>query len=659
MGRRPDHRPDHRGVGRAGDVTGFEILAFLAAILLLLLAHLIRTVRWALLYPPDRVSRFNLLVALTLGNVVNAILPLRMGELIRVLYVRRYERIRFSFVLATIVTERISDLLVVGLFILGFSGMAGRGVGAGIAMVAVAVLLVAVARAALVSDRARGLIWRGSWPLNAKLRVATADLVWTTGEMLGPGRALHPNYLLGTATMWAAYLGAFGLFARAIGIPLAQVNATMLGDPLSPLTLRILDGPLTADEAWLMVFALSPLALILGHAWLRSRVHVGGLVDSLKGFAGFVSDRPLAAASDSRFAETREYEHFIAALFGGGDAKTSTFGLQAVDDARVVRFFHGGSDAVTALVDIGGTLRIRKFAQGASGDKLADQAEWLRRERGRGMPLVEVSEIRRRDGACIYDMPAVAPAADFFEVIHASPPEEARRLFGRLLEDAEAFHASGAEGDAAEADIAAYLSEKVTDNVDRILSFVRSEFPGDGLEINGRMHSFAAWERFRDPDWLRAQIRDTRVARIHGDLTIENVIISPVAPEGYYVIDPNPDNKFNSPLIDWAKLMQSLHLGYEALNKSIRISVEGGEGGTVALRLPLQRSQAYSLLHAEYERFLTERLGAERLREVRFHELVNYFRLTPYKIRQDPRRGLGFFACTAVLVDRYLAEDAR
>lgn len=640
------------------DVTNLEAAAFVGAILLLLVAHLIRTLRWALLFPPNRVQRFNLFVGLSIGNLINAAVPLRLGELFRVLYVRRSERVRFSYVLASIVTERISDLLVVGALAMVFSGAMDVTLSFAIRLLLLAFVLIALSLAVYRSERARKFLWHLTWPLNAKLRVSTADLMWTVGEMLGTGRAMHPNYLFGTVSMWMAYLSAFSLFAWSTDSPISDVNAIMLGDPLSPLILRIIDGPLTADEAGLILFVLSPLALILGYGYASARMDIGGVIDTLKGFVGFISDRPVAVATDSRFEQIEQYESFIAGLFGDDDSKQSAFGLQAVDDARVVRFFYGGSDAVTALVDIEGTLRIRKFAEGAPGRKLADQAKWLEDERARGMPLVEVSARSEKDGSFTYDMPAVTPAADFFEVIHASPQKDVHRLFDKLLEDTDAFHASGAEGKATEDDIAAYLSEKVTDNVNRILSFVKAEFPADGLEINGRIHRLQDWDRFGDKDWLRAQIKDTQVARIHGDLTIENVIVSPVAPDGYYVIDPNPDNKFNTPLIDWAKLMQSLHLGYEALNRSIGVSVEVGNNHQISLRLPLQRSQAYSALHSRYDQFLIDRYGEQGLREVHFHELVNYFRLTPYKIRQDPRRGLGFFACTAVLVDRYLDGDA-
>jgi hypothetical protein len=74
------------------------------------------------------------------------------------------------------------------------------------------------------------------------------------------------------------------------------------------------------------------------------------------------------------------------------------------------------------------------------------------------------------------------------------------------------------------------------------------------------------------------------------------------------------------------------------------------------MQLPHLRSQAYAELHAFLESEAIRLLGADGLREIYFHEVINYMRLTTYKIRQSRMRGLGFYACTALLLDRYLAR---
>ena len=63
-----------------------EQLALLAlAILLLLAAHVSRAVRLAFLFPRKKaaVPRFPLLIGLGIGYAVNALIPLRVGEVVR------------------------------------------------------------------------------------------------------------------------------------------------------------------------------------------------------------------------------------------------------------------------------------------------------------------------------------------------------------------------------------------------------------------------------------------------------------------------------------------------------------------------------------------------------------------------------------------------
>ena len=54
---------------------------------------------------------------------------------------------------------------------------------------------------------------------------------------------------------------------------------------------------------------------------------------------------------------------------------------------------------------------------------------------------------------------------------------------------------------------------------------------------------------------------------IHGDLTIENLICRRESEKekDYYIIDPNTGNVHDSPNLDYSKLLQSLHGGYEFL----------------------------------------------------------------------------------------------
>ena len=147
-------------------------------------------------------------------------------------------------------------------------------------------------------------------------------------------------------------------------------------------------------------------------------------------------------------------------------------------------------------------------------------------------------------------------------------------------------------------------------------------------------------------------INDKHVGTIHGDLTIENIIIKgdrldQEIADAWYLIDPNPDNIFNSKWIDYSKLFQSLDSGYEFLGKISRIEICQNN-----IRFPFFKSAQY----AELVGFLIHLLGGTdslKVQDVKLHQIVNYFRLIPYKIRRGQKNCSAYYATLVVLLNDY------
>ena len=110
-------------------------------------AMLVRSLRWQyLLNPLKKVPNATLLPIIFIGYMGNNVFPLRMGEILRSLVLKRREDISISGSLATIVVERIFDAVVIVGFVLlnlgqltGLRGMAQLG---GIATWAVVIFVV-------------------------------------------------------------------------------------------------------------------------------------------------------------------------------------------------------------------------------------------------------------------------------------------------------------------------------------------------------------------------------------------------------------------------------------------------------------------------------------------------------------------------------------
>lgn len=93
-------------------------LLLLPSIIIGFLTILIRAFRWRyLLKPVKSVQIYNLFSATSIGFMANMILPARLGELIRAYLIGQREDISKSASLATIVIERLWDILILLLFL--------------------------------------------------------------------------------------------------------------------------------------------------------------------------------------------------------------------------------------------------------------------------------------------------------------------------------------------------------------------------------------------------------------------------------------------------------------------------------------------------------------------------------------------------------------
>jgi hypothetical protein len=624
------------------------LLPLTGAVAMLLAAHLVRALRHAMLFPERiRPSTFHLMVGLSIAYVLNALIPFRAGEAARAFYISMRAEQRLGRVAATVIAERLSDVVFVVIVMIGIPLVAIRygeaALGHAAFLAAGAAVLLAAAAALRSSARVRRLCWAGASIFNDRILHLLADFFWSTARLVTSSTLLRGRYLLLTGLMWSSYFASYALLSRAIGLDLATVGMVLLGSPLSALATGAV-----GLAAILVLFTSTTAILVLLYGLAVDR---SGILRSFRAAArfGLPSGSRDEVLGDA-FVNGEDYRSVLRAHFTASEPTAAEFGLHGIDGAIVHRILPGGSDALTAVVECEGGLRIRKFATGAPAAKLAEQAAWLKANRD-SLPLPPLIGEHQGEAKYRYDMPFVASARDFYEVIHTAPAETARGHLSRVVDAMAAYHDAHRRGPAPEEAIARYVAEKVVANARAALDFARLRLPED-YTINGEPFALAEWERLTDPAWAAAQIRSRDTTRIHGDLTIENVIICPDTPGGWYLIDPNNGNIFDTELIDWAKLMQSLHLGYEALNRGAA-AARLRDGGIDVL---FSRSRAYADLHAHFTGLLEERFGEAALREIAFHEIVNYLRLIPYKIRRSPSNALTFFAGASLLIREYEAR---
>jgi len=628
-----------------------EITFFLiTATLLLLLGHVSRAIRWTLLFSPNKIEkRIDLLVALSLGYIINMFVPYRLGELFRVWYVSFKTNISWPNVLATVVAERFSDMIVLIIILIGlllfvenpqFAITLQTFIVMGTALV---VTFIAIQK----SKHFRRIIWSLTSIFNNRLQMAFLNAAWQTSELVLNTGLLKFKYIVATLIMWSFYFASFYLFSLSIQVGFDETFSALLLEPMSSNLAAFSANP-TSNAIALLIFTVTPIIIILAYTLAKRHQTVSNFIANRKR-QGWYNSGYNNNVSQNKFAADREYEFFLSSLFSGDNYATTAFGLNAVEDSTVVRLFNGGSDAITALVSIDNKLVIRKFATHSASQKLAQQYEWIKSHQDVSFPLVSLLNRSQTDDPFYYDMPLIEPASDYYDFIHTNDIDKSLVIFDQMYDAIQQHHKLHLKPITSDLLIDHYLEEKVIKNTQTILDFASTVFEESHFTINNIEFDLKEFETLLNKTWLKQQITHTQTSSIHGDLTIENIIVAPFTEDGWYLIDPNSENIFNTPLIDWAKLFQSLHLGYEGMNRNAVCSLQGN-----ALSLPLSKSEEYSLLYKHLNMRLAQDHSQSFIKEVRFHELINYLRLTPYKIRQDKHRGLCFFAATCLLLKNYL-----
>ena len=208
------------------------------------LSLLIRVIRWqGLLAPIKGVGFLSAFRATVMGFAVNALLPGRLGEVFRPYVLARREHLSASAALATIVLERLLDLIAVVLlfsvFLIGFSGgmrhvegqmlttLKVAGVLAGGGAVVALALIVVVSAAPTRMAKFVSVVGR-LLPLRIAEAVLGMVMAFTTGFEVARQPVRLLRIFLWSIPMWLGVAAGAWCICYAFGIPLPPSGSLLL-----------------------------------------------------------------------------------------------------------------------------------------------------------------------------------------------------------------------------------------------------------------------------------------------------------------------------------------------------------------------------------------------------------------------------------------------
>ena len=345
--------------------------------------------------------------------------------------------------------------------------------------------------------------------------------------------------------------------------------------------------------------------------------------------------------------DSSEQLKFLKEYFKGEDRKYFQTYVKFNRDVVIVEDCSAGSNATTLLCLKEGQMFYRKYIYGSAPDleKLKQQYEWIATYSD-CLSLPKVLDTHVDDILCYYDMAYENQYISGFSYIHSVPPEIGWETVKHALDDIDRHlyqQSKPAEGWLIEE----YIDSKVTQNLEMIKNstIIKSVYKYDILTINGKSYkNLKQLSHLFEKDVLLEIFKNDVITPIHGDLTIENIICSKTTQGDYYIIDPNVENIHNTPYLDYAKLLQSLHGSYEFMMK-----LDSYERYEDQITYLADHSMAYEYLYQQYHAYLSDKFEPSQVKSIYFHELIHWLRLMPYKIKKDGDNALIFY-CQMVKV---------
>ena len=618
-----------------------NIIFLIGAIILLFLAHIARIQRWKLfinIYEEPRIK--DLMQALSIGHFINLFIPFRIvGDIFRAFYSGKKMKNKYSFSFSTVIVDRILDVIVVGVIFLIFFlfNDSHEAVKKNLIfymflsfLIFLTVIVVyGLKKYVKIFSLKLASLFNQSIELN--LLKFMWSLIWNFKDIFL--KINKVKMVTTTISMWILYI--FSYYSFSLFLIEKGYNFTLIGVftlMFSNDVFGLISQSMKPILYYSYIFLGVPIFLLLIYSkFIRSKS------DS---FTKYSNEKYLNLLPN---LNSKERLQFLEKYFMDKDKTYINNYLKINQNINIIRDFSAGSNATTMLCMKGDKIFYRKYAF-EDREKLYDQIRWIEKIQKKGLPLPKIIEQEKTEEYCYYDMEYDSNAVVLFEYVHSMPYEKGWDITKKALEALDKFVYIENIRRADRETIDRYIDSKVIINLKKILeaNVIKKLSGYDEIIINGRTYkNLKYYLKYLSKEYLYEIFRNDIYSELHGDLTIENIVCTrdEDGEDSFYIIDPNTGNIHDSPNLDYGKLLQSIHGGYEFMMKTHEINIEENK-----INFLFTKSHTYVYFFEKLNEYMNLKFDKETVRSIYFHEIVHWLRLLPYKIRIDKDRVLMFYS---------------
>lgn len=658
---------------------------FAAACIIQLFGHLLRTLRTKQIINQvknsDTRGQFE---ALATGYLFNVLLPFRIGEIIRAFLVSVRLNISFLYTFVAVVFERAVDIVLISFLAIVLT-FALSGKSALVVLLVASTALVfslAVIISLVLLSRENKYILRLVWglssifnaPIRNKFRFKIWSLIYGLQRFLKSRQTVR-RYALLTLSSWALYFISLLVLALAFlpsGSPLklsivsvtpyiaasspANSSAQVYDDALTPVVDQAYGSTIETQRfvvaSWLLL--VGPMALIgvtsilLRNDKLTRRNSNASSKHSYK--------NKLLRNDDL----SQEFPAFLDNYFAGNNLARVLHRLETRGELSLVKFFKGGSDAITILVLEDGELSVKKIIPHENEDRLKAQYDWLVRHK-KLRYLVKTTSEQSTDDYYTINLEYNAENIPFFEFLHQQRISDSIKVLDRTWKYLyENIHKSAGKAAYYPKIRDKFVEKHLFGCVDKAAA-VDDELSAatqlETIKVNGVEYDnlYVVMDKIKKhPQAWRDIATFRKGSEVHGDMAIDNILVSPETHQPL-IIDPAPDgNLIEGPVFDLGKLSQSFYCGYEFLLRDDRPTHLQGNGD---VNFQEQRTTQYERIWDFVRNDLAPRYVSEsEQRALLFHAATLHLRRLKHQVRYNPENVMKFYAVGVKTLNDFLAQ---
>jgi len=647
------------------------------SIALQFIGHYLRSIKHAVILNRVRpVKTVEIFKGQSIGYLFNFILPFRLGELIRAHYIARGISISRSAVFATIVFERFVDVLVmlllaIPLFIL----LTGTSYIATAISVTVALAVIAVIIGSLLYAARTQQVWllrlihAASSIFNDSIRDRIRLMSWSAIYILKNAidKQIIIKYLALTLFMWLFYLFStlilviFLLQGIAFHTQWLTTEATYYGIsvPSGPAYLTTFQNIFTNVTTLSAAFLHNHNITLIMWFVTVAPISLVGLVLLIlphKKYHEQQSDM-IMVLKNKLYRDvdiSKDFSHFLDAYFYGSKINRILTSEELANNFKIIRTFRGGSSALTLLAWQDNRMVVKKITLKQYQDKLKAQYDWLH-ERAKYPEIANVLGEQKSDEFYSIDIEYQEEYIPFFDFIHSSSTTESSEVLTNVLRfmSENVYHSTASVINTKLAD--EYIMTKAVGKITEAANVnmqIQALSSFDTIVVNGKRYAnfYQILEKITSNSKAMQDIASINETPIHGDLTIDNIIVNP-KDNKFIILDPNNENAISDQVVDLGKMMQSVHSGYEFLVLLSQCKVKRNE-----VTFEESKSSRYEDLYESLVHILKNDLSESRYRTVLFHEAIHYCRMLPYRCDLNPETAPLFYTIAVRLFNDFYSQ---